>query len=148
LIAVVRTTFSSSSKTIASANAASAKSEVVVPKASPPPAVVVDAPKAAEPAKPAEAAPAAEPAKPGVTGDAKEEKAKTKAALNKGKLADAIEAGEKATALDETDSEAWLLLGAAYQEKGDLANARNAYKSCLEKGTKDRFQRECRMFAR
>lgn len=142
LVAVVRTTFSSSSKTIAAAKAANApvKSEVVVPKASPPPAVIE--------ANPVEPAPAAEPAKPVVTGDAKEEKAKAKAALDKGKVADAIEAGERAVALDETDSEAWLLLGAAYQEKGDLPEMRRAYKSCLEKGTKDKFQRECRMFAR
>jgi hypothetical protein len=145
LIAVVRTTFSSSSKTISAANAASvkAKSEMAV-KAKPPPAVA-PAPKAAEPA----AAPApVETAKPVVTGDLKEEKAKVKAALEKNKLADAIEAGERAVMIDETDSEAWLLLGAAYHQKGNLKEAQRAYHACKERGTKDKFQRECALFAR
>ena len=37
-------------------------------------------------------------------------------------------------ALDPTDGEAWLILGAAYQEKGDMKNARRSYKACLEQG--------------
>lgn len=133
-------------KTIASASAANApvKTEVVV-KAAPPP-VAAPAVKAAEPA--AVAAAPAEPAKPVVTGDVKEEKAKVKAALDKNKLADAIESGERAVAIDETDSEAWLLLGAAYHAKGELKEAQRAYHACLDKGTKDKFQRECRLFAR
>ena len=148
LVAVVRTTFSSSSKSIAAANAASVKTEMAAkpPVAAAPQPVAPVAPKAAEPAA-APVAPA-EPAKPVVTGDIKEEKAKVKAALDKNKLADAIEAGERAVAIDETDSEAWLLLGASYHQKGDLKEAQRAYKSCLEKGNKDKFQRECRMFAR
>lgn len=148
LIAVVRTTFSSSSKTIAAANAASVKTEMV--KQTPPPQAAAPAPKAAEPVVKA-AEPVAAPVeetKPAVTGDVKEEKAKVKAALDKNKLADAIEAGQRAVTIDETDSEAWLLLGAAYQAKGELKQAQVAYKSCMEKGTKDKFQRECRLFVR
>lgn len=147
LIAVVRTTFSSSSKTITAANAASVKTEMV---AKAPPPAVTPAPKAAEPAVKA-AEPAAAPVeetKPAITGDVKEEKAKVKAALDKNKLTDAIEAGQRAVTIDETDSEAWLLLGAAYQAKGELKQAQVAYKSCMEKGTKDKFQRECRLFVR
>lgn len=143
LIAVVRTTFSSSSKTITAANAASVKTEMVTKPAPPP--VAQPAPKAAEPAV---AAAPVEPAKPVVMGDIKEEKAKVKAALDKNKLADAIEAGQRAVTIDETDSEAWLLLGAAYQAKGELKEAQNAYRSCMDKGTKDKFQRECRLFVR
>jgi Flp pilus assembly protein TadD len=37
-------------------------------------------------------------------------------------------------ALDPSDAEAWLILGAAYQEKGDAANARRSFKSCLSEG--------------
>jgi hypothetical protein len=145
LIAVVRTTFSSSSKTITSANAASVKTEMAVK--APPPPPVAPAVKAAEPAAAAIAAPV-EPVKAVITGDVKEEKAKVKAALDKNKLADAIEAGERAVAIEETDSEAWLLLGAAYHAKGQLKDAQRAYHSCVEKGTKDKFQRECKLFAR
>jgi hypothetical protein len=55
-------------------------------------------------------------------------------ALERGALAAAIEAGEKSVSLDPTDAEAWLLLGAAYQEKGDMKDARRCYKSCLSEG--------------
>jgi tetratricopeptide (TPR) repeat protein len=55
-------------------------------------------------------------------------------ALERGKIAEAIETGERLVALDPADSEAWLLLGAAYQEKGDMKNARRCYKSCVDEG--------------
>lgn len=67
-----------------------------------------------------------------VTGDPKEEKAKARSMLEKRKLAEAIEAGEKSVHLDPTDGEAWLILGASYQEKGNLAEARRAYGSCVK----------------
>lgn len=62
------------------------------------------------------------------------EKNKSRAALEGGRLAAAIEAGEKAVALDPTDGEAWLLLGAAYQEKGANADARRCYAACVKQG--------------
>ena len=65
---------------------------------------------------------------------AAKEKNIARSALERGKHADAIEAGEKSVALDPTDGEAWLILGAAYQEKGDMKNARRSYKACLEQG--------------
>jgi hypothetical protein len=68
------------------------------------------------------------------TGDAKAEKATARKSLEHGKLPLAIEAGERAVALDPTDGEAWLILGAAYQEKGALADARRAYASCVKEG--------------
>jgi hypothetical protein len=65
---------------------------------------------------------------------AAKEKNGSRAALERGKIADAIEAGERSVALDPTDSEAWLILGAAYQEKGDMKNARRSYKACIDQG--------------
>ncbi|MBX3186854.1 MAG: tetratricopeptide repeat protein [Labilithrix sp.] len=55
-------------------------------------------------------------------------------ALERGKLADAIEAGERSVALDPTDGEAWLVLGAAYQAKGKMSEARRCYSACLREG--------------
>lgn len=94
--------------------------------------------KPAEEAKPEEAkaeeAKPAEPAAEEIAGDAKEELKKSRTALEKRKIPEAIEAGERSVALDPTDGEAWLILGAAYQEKGDLVNARRAYGACVKQG--------------
>jgi Flp pilus assembly protein TadD len=76
------------------------------------------------------------------TGNAKEEKAKARTFLERRKLAEAIEAGERSVALDPTDAEAWLILGAAYQEKGKNAEARRAYASCVKEG-KNGPRNEC-----
>jgi Flp pilus assembly protein TadD len=65
---------------------------------------------------------------------AAKEKNSARSLLERGKMGDAIEAGERSVALDPTDGEAWLILGAAYQEKGDMKNARRSYKACLEQG--------------
>jgi tetratricopeptide (TPR) repeat protein len=62
------------------------------------------------------------------------EKASSRRALESGKVRQAIEAGELSVALDPTDGEAWLILGAAYQQKGDAKQARRCYRSCLEQG--------------
>jgi hypothetical protein len=71
---------------------------------------------------------------PADTGDARAEKAKAQKALERGKLAEAIEAGERSVKLDPTDSEAWLLLGASYQEKGKMPEAQRAYAACVKEG--------------
>jgi len=115
----------------------------------------------AEEAKPTEAKPAdtkpaeeatkpAEEAKPAAAPSDKtalEEKKAAQSALDRGKLAEAIEAGERSVALDPTDGEAWLLLGAAYQEKGNMADARRAYSSCLKEGKRGPLG-ECRAMLR
>jgi hypothetical protein len=78
-----------------------------------------------------------DPAVADTTPDPKEAaKAKIAArnALERGKVADSIEQGERSVSLDPTDGEAWLILGAAYQEKGDMKNARRSYKACLDQG--------------
>lgn len=116
----------------------------------------VQAPKVDVPAKaevPAVAAPAvpakgedAKPASPSVaTGDktAPQEKVDARRNLERGKLVEAIEAGERSVALDPQDGEAWLLLGAAYQEKGKNAEARRCYKACLSEGKRGPLG-ECR----
>jgi len=93
----------------------------------------------AEPAPaPATAAPdpatdTAAPVDPDPKAAAKEKHA-SQLALERGKVGEAIEAGERSVALDPSDAEAWLILGAAYQEKGDAANARRSFKSCLSEG--------------
>jgi hypothetical protein len=92
-------------------------------------------------AAPVVAVPAAEPSAAAPTGaaggdekTALQEKNDSRRALERGKVADAIAAGERSVALDATDGEAWLLLGAAYQEKGNNAEARRCYSSCVKEG--------------
>jgi Flp pilus assembly protein TadD len=70
-------------------------------------------------------------------------KAFAQRALEKGKLADAIDAGEQATALDSTDAKSWLVLGGAYQDRGDMVNARRCYRACAEHATRGPVN-ECR----
>ncbi len=100
-------------------------------------------PKPAEPAAPQAAAPsgdvpapaaAAAPAADGKT--AAQEKKDAKSALERGRIADAIDSGERAVALDPTDGESWLVLGAAYQEKGKIADARRCFTACVKQGKK------------
>lgn len=101
--------------------------------AEPKPAETVTPP---EPSASASATPVAEaPAEAAAPiGDAKAEKKKAQAALEQRKIADAITAGEASVAIDPTDGEAWLILGAAYQEKGDIASARRSFAACVKEG--------------
>jgi hypothetical protein len=108
------------------------------------------APAAAAPAAaaPAAAAPAAAaPAAPASDKTALQEKNDSRRALERGKLGDAIAAGERSVALDPTDGEAWLLLGAAYQEKGKNADARRCYSACIKEGKRGPVG-ECRAMIR
>ena len=63
-------------------------------------------------------------------------------ALEQGKLEDAIAAGERATHLDPTDADAWRILGAAYQNQGNVIAARRCYRACTESATRG-DTREC-----
>jgi Flp pilus assembly protein TadD len=101
--------------------------------ATPPPAETAAA-AAAPPADTATAAPAPTEAQELDPKAAAKEKNSARGLLERGKMGDAIEAGERSVALDPTDGEAWLILGAAYQEKGDMKNARRSYKACIEQG--------------
>lgn len=127
--------------------------EPLAPAEPAPAAQAVAAPIAAEPpATPngPSAEPAAAPAAPAPAADVRSAAAEKKAsqqALERGKLADAIAAGERAVALDPADGEAWLILGAAYQEKGNLAEARRCYGACVKEGKRGPIG-ECRAMLR
>jgi hypothetical protein len=84
---------------------------------------------------PAPAQPEAPPVVESGPASALEERGASRDALEHGKLALSIEAGERSVALDPTDAEAWLVLGAAYQERGQPGEARRCYKTCLVKAT-------------
>jgi Flp pilus assembly protein TadD len=64
------------------------------------------------------------------------------AALEHGKVPLAIELGERSVSLDPTDAEAWLVLGAAYLQRGASKDARRCFSSCVEQATHG-GQREC-----
>ena len=70
--------------------------------------------------------------------------------LEYGAFAKAVEAGERAVGLDSTDAEGWLLLGAAYQSLGRVADARRSFAACLEQGKKGpvRSLHECKAMLR
>lgn len=95
------------------------------------PSLALAAGSAADEAKSAAVEPAAgdKPAK-----TAGQEKVDSRRALEAGRAADAIAAGERSVALDPSDGEAWLILGAAYQEKGRGGDARKAFASCVKQG--------------
>jgi len=63
-------------------------------------------------------------------------------ALEKGHAAQAIEAGERSVALDPTDAEAWLILGAGYDQRGAFAQARRCFATCAKVATRGP-RREC-----
>jgi tetratricopeptide (TPR) repeat protein len=90
------------------------------------------APSASDPANAAEQA----------AEQAKQAKDEAQGALEKGRAAQAIEAGERAVALDPTDAEAWLILGAAYQQQGAFARARRCFATCTQVATRGP-RREC-----
>jgi hypothetical protein len=142
-------------------SAASMQQQTTEAPAAPP---VVEPPKTEE-TKPAENAAKPEETKPAETAKAEEtkpeeikpaverdpkaalkEKQTAQTMLERGKLADAIAAGEKSVELDPTDAEAWLILGATYQQKGDAKSATRAFKSCVEQATRGP-KGECRAFA-
>ncbi|MDP9001817.1 MAG: hypothetical protein M3O46_17090 [Myxococcota bacterium] len=94
-------------------------------------------PPAQEPSAPSDTAPPSDPVAVDpkvIAKEASSQKAKSRGALEWGKVADASSAGERSVELDPTDAEAWLILGAAYQQKGDSSNARRSFKACIEKG--------------
>jgi tetratricopeptide (TPR) repeat protein len=60
----------------------------------------------------------------------------SRSALERGRVRDAIAAGENSVALDPADGEAWLVLGAAYQQAGSAAEARRCFRACVDRGTR------------
>ena len=102
-------------------------------QAAPAQAASAAAPVVADVPVPAKAQAVAEPpADPKVA--AAKEKAKSRGALERGNMSAAIAAGERSVALDSADAEAWLILGAAYQQKGDAKNAVRSFRACVSQG--------------
>lgn len=107
-----------------------------------PPAPVAAAAKPAPPRDEAPPAPAPapvadEPEALAAPEDLATLKREALAALEHGKLDDAVDAAKRATELDAKDGQAWLLLGAAYQEKGRLDLARQCYATCAHQARFD-----------
>jgi tetratricopeptide (TPR) repeat protein len=105
--------------------------EKVPPASVTDPSAAVDAPVATEP-------------DPKAANDAKHE---AQRALDRGRLKAAIEAGERSVALDPTDADAWLLLGAAYEARGTYAEARRCFASCTQLAKRG-ARSECRALLR
>ncbi|MGH7285942.1 MAG: hypothetical protein ACRELY_30860 [Polyangiaceae bacterium] len=107
-----------------------------VPAAQPTPEAPVAAQAAAPVAdtKPADPPAAAAPASDAPAKSALEEKKDASRLLERGKTKDAIAAGERSVALDPTDGEAWLVLGAAYQQIGKNTDAHRCFTSCIKEG--------------
>lgn len=88
--------------------------------------------------------PAAAPAAAPVSDKtAAQEKKASSQALERGNAKGAIEAGERSVALDPTDGEAWLVLGAAYQEVGKNGDAKRCFNACIKEGKRGPIG-ECR----
>ena len=77
----------------------------------------------------------------------REEKEDARKSLERGKLKDASEAGQRSVALDPTDADAWLILGSAEQELGHAKSARDAFTQCT-KQAKTGPVRECGLMLR
>jgi hypothetical protein len=151
---------------------ASASSSLIpLPSASPPAAAPeavppalpttspVTPPASARPTSPsATAASASPPAAPRANGSAPanaaapaksavQEREIARRALERGKLRDAASAAERATAIDSSDAETWLILGAAKQELGQGAAAQVAFRSCVQSAKHGPIN-ECRAMLR
>jgi cytochrome c-type biogenesis protein CcmH/NrfG len=111
------------------------------------PAATLAAARAPEAPSPAQAVPVpvAVPVLPAET--AVQEREAARRSLERGKIHDAIAAAERSTALDPTDAEAWLILGAAHQELGHEGAARGAFHSCTSSAKRGPVS-ECRAMLR
>jgi hypothetical protein len=102
------------------------------------------APAASGVAAPADSSAAAvAPAAPASTKTETQERDDARRLLERGKAKDAAEAAARAAALDPTDGDAWLLLGAADMEIGKSAEARDAFTQCVKQGKRGEVG-ECR----
>jgi CheY-like chemotaxis protein/Flp pilus assembly protein TadD len=67
--------------------------------------------------------------------------------LNRGRNADAASFASRAVETDPSNSEAWIVLGAARYQLGDRKGAKEAYKKCAELG-RGSYVAECRHMVR
>jgi cytochrome c-type biogenesis protein CcmH/NrfG len=61
---------------------------------------------------------------------ARDAKRASQRSLERGDAKASIEAGEQSVALDPSDAEAWLILGAAYQARGAYSEGRRCFSTC------------------
>jgi tetratricopeptide (TPR) repeat protein len=78
----------------------------------------------------------APPAPPPDEDAAQDAKRLAQSELEKGHTAKAIEAGTRSVTLDPTDAEAWLILGAGYDQRGAYGEARRCFASCVRAATR------------
>ncbi len=76
-----------------------------------------------------------------------EEKEAARHLLGRNRTKDAMAAAERSVALDPSDAEAWLILGAIHQDLGHGANARASFRSCAKEAKKGPIA-ECRAMLR
>jgi predicted Zn-dependent protease len=67
--------------------------------------------------------------------------------LNQGRPTDAIAYAQRAIQADQSNSEGWIVLGAARYELGDRKAAKEAYRSCAELG-RGAYVVECKRMLR
>jgi Tfp pilus assembly protein PilF len=60
---------------------------------------------------------------------------------------EAADLAERATAIDPSNALAWVVLGAARQERGDRQGAHQAYRNCAKLG-KGHYVSECKSMLR
>jgi Flp pilus assembly protein TadD len=61
-----------------------------------------------------------------------EQKLAAQAYLEQGDAPAAIQRGERSVRLDPGDADAWLILGAAYMQRGASGQARRCFSSCVQ----------------
>lgn len=128
---------------------APATAEVMPPTAAAPtpPAATAEPPRAATP-EPAQAEPTPPPTKNAAPPEsAAQLSRKAFGYLNKGRNGDAAKFAARALEADNSNSEAWIVLGAARFELGDHKGAKDAYRSCVERG-RGGYVAECRRMLR
>jgi hypothetical protein len=95
-------------------------------------AAAAPAPEVDTPATPSATTPAAP--RPD-TSAAIEAKRASQKALEHDRVSQAITLGERSVELDATDAESWLILGAAYLQRGSLKDARRCFSTCVKEAT-------------
>jgi hypothetical protein len=113
------------------------------PSPAPPPPPLPPPPElalpAAAPAASVQSSPPPAAAAPGTgvadASDAVALKREAQQALEHSKVSLAIEVGQRAVEADPADAETWLILGAAYLQRGHYKEARGCFRSCLEQAT-------------
>jgi Flp pilus assembly protein TadD len=68
--------------------------------------------------------------------EARRQKQAAQRALERSDPAEAITLAELSVALDPTDAESWLILGAAYLQRGHASDARRCFTTCAKTATR------------